>query len=463
MAQDSAMHQGETVGHAASTDIWAAPYTADEYADIYSKILASNLAVGYVVPGYGNNLKISANSPAAMNVIVKSGAAFFRGRIYENTADVTLTITAADGSNPRIDRIVLRHDVAAQTITLAVLAGTPAATPSLPALTQNATTYELEIAYVWVAALAASISDAEVHDMRQFMITPELMYKSLSQQNLIINSEFMAFSANQKPDAWTLASTATWASATKPAAMSRGRAVQITATAANAGMTQQFPVKASTLYSFRVLLNVTAGDVGRIQITTNSASPDTITRSVRRTGSFIEETIYYTTESDASLMTVSLLATNNTDVVQYGQALLIEGYTPGPFREFRELIMFDNTINTTGWILGNSLSSGNTTFDLSTAYSGRILRGTRAVVLTIEGNDSGSAASTNTRIQVQVDTGANAIWGTARVDGLPNDRVRSHQVVAALRGSNNLQFVISIDASGAGTFDAAVRAQGIYI
>jgi hypothetical protein len=171
MAEDSFPWDGTTTGHAASTDVWSAPYSSLEFGDFHSKLFGSNAARGFVIPGYANNARVKANSPAALNVLVDTGMVWLRGKGYENTAQQTLSLSTADATNPRIDRIVLRitYAAATQTVSAAVLTGTPAATPALPALTQNSTTYEISLAYIWVAATATTIAEAEVHDERIFL------------------------------------------------------------------------------------------------------------------------------------------------------------------------------------------------------------------------------------------------------------------------------------------------------
>lgn len=114
--------------------------------------------------------------------------------------------------------------------------------------------------------------------------------------------------------------------------MARGYAVQITADAADEGITQTFSVTPSSPYAIKGLVNVTAGDVGKIVVTSDAAAPGTITREIHRTGEWMEETIYYTTEADATTLTIRLLAANNGDIVQFGQFLALPGYFPGPFR-----------------------------------------------------------------------------------------------------------------------------------
>lgn len=102
-----------------------------------------------------------------MQVKVPSGKAWIKGHYGSNTSQVTVPIAAADPTNPRIDRVVLRLDWTANTISLEVLQGTPAGSPSAPSLTRTATRWELSLARVAVAAAASTISAGNVTDERQ--------------------------------------------------------------------------------------------------------------------------------------------------------------------------------------------------------------------------------------------------------------------------------------------------------
>ena len=137
----------------------------------YSRLLR-NIGQGVNgVPG-DNNLLAYADS-SGMNVKVKVAGglsqAIVRGHMYQSTAEETLTISAA-ASSPRIDSVVLRLDPSANSIVLAVVAGTPAASPSAPTLTQTDTAvYELLIANVAVAGSTTTISAGNVTDKRTFI------------------------------------------------------------------------------------------------------------------------------------------------------------------------------------------------------------------------------------------------------------------------------------------------------
>jgi hypothetical protein len=130
----------------------------------YSQLFR-NLGEG-PVEGHGFELEPYADS-TGMNVKVKSGQALVRGHYYDSTGTETIIIPAADSTNPRIDRIVLRLDPTANSILLHRLAGTPNASPSAPALTQtDGAIYDLPLAQVYVAANETIIAPGDVTDER---------------------------------------------------------------------------------------------------------------------------------------------------------------------------------------------------------------------------------------------------------------------------------------------------------
>jgi len=120
-------------------------------------------------------LAVSQHSTPAMSVDVALGRALVESDegnygtyLIENDATVTKTIAASDPSNPRIDRIIAQVKDATDIggsdnkWVLEVLTGTPATSPSAPALPDNA----LDLALVAVAAEATSITNANITDQR---------------------------------------------------------------------------------------------------------------------------------------------------------------------------------------------------------------------------------------------------------------------------------------------------------
>lgn len=117
------------------------------------------------------DLKVFGDS-SGLQVKVPAGFAIVRGHAYNSSAEETLTITAANATNPRNDLIVLKLDPTANSIVLAVKTGTAASSPSDPSLTQtDEGTYELAIARVSVAAGATTIASGNVTDLRPFLGT----------------------------------------------------------------------------------------------------------------------------------------------------------------------------------------------------------------------------------------------------------------------------------------------------
>jgi hypothetical protein len=109
---------------------------------------------------------------SGLNVKVPLGNAIVRGHFYNSTATETLTISAANATNPRNDLVVLRLDPTANTIVLAVVTGTAAASPTDPTLSQTDTgTFEMPLARVSVAAGATTIAAGNVTDLRPFLGT----------------------------------------------------------------------------------------------------------------------------------------------------------------------------------------------------------------------------------------------------------------------------------------------------
>lgn len=114
----------------------------------------------------GTELKVTAGT--GLQVAVAAGQAMVRGHYYISTASETLTIATANATNPRIDSIVLTLDPSANSVVLAVVAGTPASSPVAPTLTQtDAGIYQYQLATVLVPAAATSVST--ITDTRSFM------------------------------------------------------------------------------------------------------------------------------------------------------------------------------------------------------------------------------------------------------------------------------------------------------
>lgn len=155
------------------------PFENIDTSETQFSLWARNIGEG-VIQNRGNELEPYGDG-TGMNVKVKDGQALIRGHYYDNTGTETLTISAADPTNPRIDSVILRLDPTANTIVLAILTGTPAASPSAPALTQtDAAIYEVRLANIAVAAGAVVISAGNVTDTRSFNLSAADLQSSVT-------------------------------------------------------------------------------------------------------------------------------------------------------------------------------------------------------------------------------------------------------------------------------------------
>jgi hypothetical protein len=138
-------------------------YSSGDLARVVGAIIGSG-----IVYGQGDEFAVAEANPPAMTVAVGLGRAFVLGYFFEVYGEPeTLAIAAAHASQPRIDRVVIRRDLAARTAELAVLTGAPAASPAAPGLTQNeGGVYEIPVARIAVGAAVTSITNANITDER---------------------------------------------------------------------------------------------------------------------------------------------------------------------------------------------------------------------------------------------------------------------------------------------------------
>lgn len=165
MTQISRPWTGTTTGDAGAysasnwRDAWAAELHAWAHGTNYGN--RGPLIDSGNAPDVG--LQVQATGPASAAVDVLPGAALVEGGLYLSDATETLAVAANSSGNPRIDTVILRKDDIAQTIRLVVKQGTPAVTPTPPALTQTAgTMWEIPIADIAVANGFVSIANADL-------------------------------------------------------------------------------------------------------------------------------------------------------------------------------------------------------------------------------------------------------------------------------------------------------------
>lgn len=118
-----------------------------------------------------NDLRLTFNGLTAQ---LSTGRAAVMGAGYEraNTSWTGVVTANANATLARIDRLVLRKDLAAQTVLPVLLQGTPATNPQAPALTQNeASTYDLPL-WSFTVPPASSTVMTNVTDERPILPSP---------------------------------------------------------------------------------------------------------------------------------------------------------------------------------------------------------------------------------------------------------------------------------------------------
>lgn len=176
MTQNSRPWNGTVTGD-------AGPYSDADWQQLYRYIigLGGIRANTGVFLGSGtqpnDGLRVEAQSPAAAAINVLPGSALVQGIAYLNDATEPLVIAANASGNARIDTVVVQTDYALQTCRLAVVQGTPAATPAAPSLTQVAgTMWEIPIADIAVANGFTTLAQSTITPRQEWVNASPGMY-----------------------------------------------------------------------------------------------------------------------------------------------------------------------------------------------------------------------------------------------------------------------------------------------
>lgn len=135
-------------------------YKAEDWAWYFSTFIKNG-----VFPNAQNNgLQVVIGE--GMQVFVKAGFGFINGYAFRNEQDYALTLETADGALNRYDRVVLRWDLAARAMYIAVLKGTVSAKPTARAITRSNEIYDLVLADIYIGKGVLSIQTANITDQR---------------------------------------------------------------------------------------------------------------------------------------------------------------------------------------------------------------------------------------------------------------------------------------------------------
>lgn len=145
----------DVVGGTQTQHAQASPDAVD-----FSILIAADAGIGVV-----SGLAVTPNnSGVSLNVNIAVGVVLINTLQYAIAAVTNLTISAADGTNPRFDLIVC------SSTTISRVGGTAAANPVFPALPANSAA----LAVVYIPAAATSITAANIVDKRILFGAPNV-------------------------------------------------------------------------------------------------------------------------------------------------------------------------------------------------------------------------------------------------------------------------------------------------
>lgn len=134
-------------------------YKAEDWASYFASFIGNGY---FPVPSTG--LQVLAGD--GMSIAIQPGRAWINGYFYTNEMEMVFPLETADGVLKRIDRVVIRWDLNARSITAQVKSSQPATNPVAPPLQRDADIWELCVADVFIRNGATAVSQADVTDQR---------------------------------------------------------------------------------------------------------------------------------------------------------------------------------------------------------------------------------------------------------------------------------------------------------
>ena len=143
------------------TGLYDRTYNAEDVTSYLSSLVG-----GGVIPNPSTSLQVLA-AGGNMTVNVQPGEGYWSdGRKIVNTSIIPLTLDTSDVVNPRIDRVVMYCDYVNRLVGVEIVKGTPASTPTAPALVRTVSRYEYSLATVRVNANVTQVTQANITDTR---------------------------------------------------------------------------------------------------------------------------------------------------------------------------------------------------------------------------------------------------------------------------------------------------------
>ena len=175
-------------------------YEASHFADYFGSVLSTGLLHTDNIPGMSVSVETST-----LNTIVSLGKAVMKGRLYENTSDLTLPHDIPEVDLDRIDRVILRLNLSnsERNIKLMVLSGSPSATPIEPVLIRDNFIHDISLSQILVRADTVQLLQTDLIDERLDENLAGLAYSLISIPTSQFQAEWDAFMASVQDDGFT--------------------------------------------------------------------------------------------------------------------------------------------------------------------------------------------------------------------------------------------------------------------
>lgn len=134
-------------------------YNADQMSEYFDGLVSNG-----VYENVGDALLVTASEDLTVNV--GTGRAIINCKWVKNSAALGIVLEQAHPTYNRYDAIVVRLNYTNRNFEITYKKGTAASSPEKPSMQRDATMYEICLAYVYIAAAATSISQADITDMR---------------------------------------------------------------------------------------------------------------------------------------------------------------------------------------------------------------------------------------------------------------------------------------------------------
>ncbi len=467
--------------HGTGGDSTYSPYNRVEFNAYMMSRSVGNETGMFVIPNYLSDLKVETGGTLVSSVSVSPGAAIINGVLYQSDSPISVNIPRTVSTTAvRIDYIVLRVDYIAQTVRVARLEGTEDTTITAPILTQvTGSIWEELLAWVYIDPATDTVALSDIFDNRQFLMTSETL-KTFDKGNLLRNSEYMAFSgsgvATRSPEYWSWGNAGTLTTGAPLSPMTRGRSIALAGTT----ISQRVKVaQGAKTFSIRALFQDGTGNTSfYVQgIRSNGLSTTKYMQQYFRAGTkaatngnvalgYCTETITFE-EDDIEYLQLNVANLGGSFTI--GQIILVEGYHTGPIRQINETLIFQTAVADAAWT-ATAKSTGTTAINLTASFSSVILPGTKAIIAKLRGRDSGSAGTNATNMQaLGYSASYPVVYSTLSIGGVTNDKFMEQQCIIPVNqpvfdaGSDAPQFRVTVNATGALTFDATIQILGIVI